>query len=163
LARQGVVYESVKHAAIMLLSQGIAPSVQKVREILGTGSNTTLAEYLTLWREEQQQERQEQSENRWLKLIDQAREETKTLRKKLEALLHQREEEIKQLKEEHTIFQQEIYTKNAQLKIAEDTLHSFTQQVPLSQASVKMKKHSIKNNTSRKSHEKKNLKSIAKG
>jgi len=274
MARQGVLYESVKHAAIMLLSQGIAPSVQKVREILGTGSNTTLAEHLTLWREEQQQksivhlpatlpkeliaslealwqtamehaekqlsvykltleneqqqfkqmqieveknqaqwqqkleeihqqleaekditqtlrtenavlveqvaknesllveqksqyeerlkrvytekdvivsqnnqlqqalkelqekidtqtkthqalliqqqERQEQSENRWLRLIDQAREETKDSRKKLESLLLQKENAIKNLKQDRTTHQQELYDKKMQLKIAND-------------------------------------------
>ncbi len=34
------------------MSQGIAPSVQKIREVLGTGSNTTIAEHLKSWREE---------------------------------------------------------------------------------------------------------------
>lgn len=52
MARIGIQYEDVKHAAIHLLSQGIAPSVQKIREKLGTGSNTTIAEHLNLWREE---------------------------------------------------------------------------------------------------------------
>jgi chromosome segregation ATPase len=55
MARQGVLYESVKHAAITLLTQGTAPSVQKVRDVLGTGSNTTLAEHLNRWREEHAQ------------------------------------------------------------------------------------------------------------
>ncbi len=52
MARIGINYDDVKHAAIHLLSQGIAPSVQKIREKLGTGSNTTIAEHLNLWREE---------------------------------------------------------------------------------------------------------------
>lgn len=52
MARIGIQYDDVKHAAIHLLSQGIAPSVQKIREKLGTGSNTTIAEHLALWREE---------------------------------------------------------------------------------------------------------------
>lgn len=52
MARLGVDYETIKHAACKLLSQGVAPSVQKVREILGTGSNTTIAEHLKIWREE---------------------------------------------------------------------------------------------------------------
>jgi chromosome segregation ATPase len=274
MSRRGVTYENVKHAAMTLLSQGIAPSVQKVREILGTGSNTTLAEHLTLWREEQQQksivhlpatlpkeliaslevlwqtamehaekqlsvykltleneqqqfkqmqieieknqaqwqqkleeiyqqldteknvtqtlrtenavlveqvaknesllveqksqyeerlqrvyterdaivsqnnqlqqalkalqekidtqtkthqalliqqqERQEQSENRWLRLIDQARDETKDSRKKLESLLLQKENEIKNLKQDRTTNQQELYDKKMQLKMTND-------------------------------------------
>lgn len=52
MARIGIQYEDVKYAAIYLLSQGIAPSVQKIREKLGTGSNTTIAEHLASWRED---------------------------------------------------------------------------------------------------------------
>ncbi len=52
MARHGVDYESVKQAALKLLSKGTSPSVQKVRELLGTGSNTTIAEHLKYWREE---------------------------------------------------------------------------------------------------------------
>lgn len=52
MPRIGIDYETVKHAAIKLLSQGDAPSVQKIRDLLGTGSNTTIAEHLKTWREE---------------------------------------------------------------------------------------------------------------
>jgi chromosome segregation ATPase len=52
MARLGVDYETIKLAAVKLLSQGIAPSVQKIREVVGTGSNTTIAEYLKVWRDE---------------------------------------------------------------------------------------------------------------
>ncbi len=55
MARLGVNYEKVKQTAIKLLSQGFAPSVQKIREVLGTGSNTTIAEHLKVWREEHAQ------------------------------------------------------------------------------------------------------------
>jgi DNA repair exonuclease SbcCD ATPase subunit len=52
MARLGVDYETIKQTAVKLLSQGMAPSVQKIREVLGTGSNTTIAEHLKVWREE---------------------------------------------------------------------------------------------------------------
>lgn len=52
MSRNGVDYETVKQTAIKLLSQGTAPSVQKIREVLGTGSNTTIAEHLKVWRNE---------------------------------------------------------------------------------------------------------------
>ncbi len=52
MARIGVDYETIRHAAVKLLSQGTAPSVQKIREELGTGSNTTIAEHLKVWRDE---------------------------------------------------------------------------------------------------------------
>jgi len=52
MSRPGVDYETVKQTAVKLLSQGLAPSVQKIRVALGTGSNTTIAEHLKFWREE---------------------------------------------------------------------------------------------------------------
>ena len=52
MARIGIQYTDVKHTAVQLLSQGVAPSVQKIRDKLGTGSNTTIAEHLNTWREE---------------------------------------------------------------------------------------------------------------
>lgn len=52
MPRIGVDYERIKHAAVKLLSQGVAPSVQRIREVLGTGSNTTIAEHLKLWRDD---------------------------------------------------------------------------------------------------------------
>ncbi|HEV2524259.1 MAG TPA: DNA-binding protein, partial [Gammaproteobacteria bacterium] len=52
MSRPGVHYETIKQTAVKLLSQGVAPSVQKIREVLGTGSNSTIAEHLKIWREE---------------------------------------------------------------------------------------------------------------
>jgi myosin heavy subunit len=52
MTRPGLNYETVKKTSLTLLSQGIAPSVQKIREVLGTGSNTTIAEHLKNWRDE---------------------------------------------------------------------------------------------------------------
>lgn len=53
MERHDVEYESAKHAAFKLFSQGVSPSAQKVREIRGAGSNTAIAEYLKMWREPQ--------------------------------------------------------------------------------------------------------------
>ena len=52
MTRTGIDYDDVKQTAIKLLSQGIPPSVQKIREHMGTGSNTTIAQHLKRWREE---------------------------------------------------------------------------------------------------------------
>ncbi len=52
MARRGVDFETVKQAALKLLSKGISPSVQRIRESLGTGSNSTIAEHLKVWREQ---------------------------------------------------------------------------------------------------------------
>ncbi|QTF91105.1 DNA-binding protein [Halomonas sp. BM-2019] len=50
MARSGVQYEDVQRAIDDLLARGEAPSVQKVREVLGTGSFTTISDHLREWR-----------------------------------------------------------------------------------------------------------------
>lgn len=52
MARPGISYEDVKTAAINLLGHGINPSIQHVREALGTGSNSTIAGHLKQWQQE---------------------------------------------------------------------------------------------------------------
>ncbi len=52
MPRTGVDYDTVKQTAVKLLSQGNSPSVQKIRDVLGTGSHTTIAEHLKVWRQE---------------------------------------------------------------------------------------------------------------
>jgi len=51
MPRAGVSYDEVAKAANQLLYQGQHPSVQRVREITGTGSNTTINRHLDTWRE----------------------------------------------------------------------------------------------------------------
>lgn len=51
MARSGIIYEDVKNAAETLLGRGLHPTIQRVREILGTGSNTTISEHLKHWQQ----------------------------------------------------------------------------------------------------------------
>ncbi|MEQ5802123.1 DNA-binding protein [Halomonas sp. H10-9-1] len=57
MARIGVTYEDVQRAIDELLSRGDAPSVQKIREILGTGSFTTISDHLRNWRQQREENR----------------------------------------------------------------------------------------------------------
>ncbi|MDC8804848.1 DNA-binding protein [Halomonas pacifica] len=50
MARSGVQYEDVQRAIDTLLQRQETPSVQKVREVLGTGSFTTISDHLREWR-----------------------------------------------------------------------------------------------------------------
>ncbi|MBZ0330396.1 DNA-binding protein [Halomonas sp. ANAO-440] len=50
MARSGVQYEDVKQAIDTLMAKGEAPSVQKIRDVLGTGSFTTISDHLREWR-----------------------------------------------------------------------------------------------------------------
>ena len=52
MARPGITFEEVQAAALDLLGRGANPSVQRVREALGTGSNSTIAAHLKRWQEE---------------------------------------------------------------------------------------------------------------
>ncbi len=52
MARPGLSYEDVKKTAAVLLEQGMSPSIQRVRAVLGTGSNSTIAEHLKRWQQE---------------------------------------------------------------------------------------------------------------
>lgn len=57
MARSGVTYEDVQRAIDELLARGDAPSVQKIREILGTGSYTTISDHLRNWRQQREENR----------------------------------------------------------------------------------------------------------
>lgn len=50
MARTGITFDDVQRAIDTLLQRQEAPSVQKVRNILGTGSFTTISEHLREWR-----------------------------------------------------------------------------------------------------------------
>jgi len=52
MARSGIRYEEVQEAAETLLSRGLNPTIQRVRELLGTGSNTTISEHLKHWQQQ---------------------------------------------------------------------------------------------------------------
>lgn len=55
MARIGITYEDVQRAIDTLLQRQEAPSVQKVRAVLGTGSFTTISEHLREWRARREQ------------------------------------------------------------------------------------------------------------
>lgn len=50
MARIGVTYEQVAAAANELTSTGRRPTLEAIRRILGTGSNSTLVHHLQIWR-----------------------------------------------------------------------------------------------------------------
>jgi len=53
MARQGVTYSEVAEAASELIGKGKNPTIEQVRLILGTGSSTTIAAHLKVWKENQ--------------------------------------------------------------------------------------------------------------
>lgn len=57
MARSGIQYQDVQKAIDTLLSRGDTPSVQRIREVLGTGSFTTISEHFRQWRLDREQNR----------------------------------------------------------------------------------------------------------
>ncbi|MBP5981330.1 MAG: DNA-binding protein [Halomonas sp.] len=57
MARSGIQYSDVQQAIDTLLTRGDTPSVQRIREVLGTGSFTTISEHFRHWRTEREQNR----------------------------------------------------------------------------------------------------------
>lgn len=53
MARPGVTYHEVAEAATKLTEQNTRPSIEAVRGVLGTGSNSTINRYLKQWRDHQ--------------------------------------------------------------------------------------------------------------
>jgi len=53
LARPGVTYLDVAKAATQLMEQDTRPSIEAIRRILGTGSNSTINRHLRDWRDKQ--------------------------------------------------------------------------------------------------------------
>lgn len=52
MSRPGIDYEQVRAAAVSLLKCGANPSIQRIRELLGTGSNSTIGRHLKQWQQE---------------------------------------------------------------------------------------------------------------
>lgn len=57
MARNGIQYADVHRAIDELIARGDTPSVQRIREILGTGSFTTISEHFRQWRDEREHNR----------------------------------------------------------------------------------------------------------
>ncbi|GAA3908821.1 hypothetical protein GCM10022228_19240 [Halomonas cibimaris] len=52
MARSGIQYADVRRAIDELIARGDNPSVQRIREVLGTGSFTTISDHVRRWRDE---------------------------------------------------------------------------------------------------------------
>jgi chromosome segregation ATPase len=53
MARPGVTYNDVTKAALELTGQGKLPTIDNIRQILGTGSSSTIAPHLRTWKAKQ--------------------------------------------------------------------------------------------------------------
>jgi chromosome segregation ATPase len=84
MARLGVTYKDIARVADQLTKDGLHPTIGAIRQVLGTGSSTTIANHLRQWRAEQDgqdilfnkeqlpQELITCLKNLWLKVLEQA-------------------------------------------------------------------------------------------
>jgi DNA repair exonuclease SbcCD ATPase subunit len=104
MARTGINYLDVAKTAEKLKNKGIIPTIDRVREILGTGSKTTLAHHLKRWKTITPEEIQYQT------LPTEIIKAVKNIHEQLKAHAQQKTEELAQR------FQQEIDQLLQQLK-----------------------------------------------
>lgn len=52
MSRPGINYQDVKNAVESLLTRGLSPTIQRIRETLGSGSNTTISQHFKRWQQE---------------------------------------------------------------------------------------------------------------
>lgn len=50
MAREGITFDQVAHAADTLVGEGKSPTIKAIREAIGTGSPNTVHRHLTAWR-----------------------------------------------------------------------------------------------------------------
>ena len=55
MSRPGVTYDDVVNAVEQLTIQGVNPTIDTIRSLTGTGSNSTIAQHLRLWKNRQTQ------------------------------------------------------------------------------------------------------------
>jgi DNA repair exonuclease SbcCD ATPase subunit len=58
MARPGVTYVEVARTAQQLVAAGKVPTIEAIRRLLGTGSNSTLGDHLRAWKAQQEQTQQ---------------------------------------------------------------------------------------------------------
>ena len=114
----GISYYTVANAATELSAQGKNPTVEGIRALTGTGSNSTISNHLRAWREKQDQARFLcQKENipeelsltvkgLWDRVIDQANEKVADIRQELENKIENLKERNDELQKENENWQQ---------------------------------------------------------
>jgi len=90
MARSGITYLDVATTAEKLKNKGIIPTIDRIREVLGTGSKTTLAHHLKRWKSITPEE------NEYQTIPSELIQSVKNLNEQIQARAQQQMEEQKQ-------------------------------------------------------------------
>lgn len=124
MARPGVTYFEVSKAAEQLVGSGKTPTIERIRLLLGSGSNSTLGEHLRAWKLKQDETQQIASKENlpeeliamlkglWERVMGQAEAQIETLKNDTQENLAQYQQSLQKLQQENSHLQQS----EAQLK-----------------------------------------------
>lgn len=120
MARPGVTYLEVANAAQQLTASGRLPTIESIRIILGTGSNSTLGAHLRTWKSKQGDTAEANRENLpeellaalkgvWQRVMDQSEEIIQTIKQEHEQKFSELDGSYQILHKDYTLLQQTQY------------------------------------------------------
>jgi chromosome segregation ATPase len=130
MARPGVTYSEVSHAAQQISAAGKNPTIDALRIALGTGSNSTLGAHLRTWKARQDQTQQIATKEKlpealiavikglWETVMEQADDKVHTLQGETQQAMAKWQQEVQQLQQDTARWQQQ----HRQLKEERDGL-----------------------------------------
>lgn len=119
MARPGVTYFDVSNAANQLIAAGKAPTIETVRQLLGTGSNSTLGTHLRTWKAKQEHSQHIATKENlpeelvaalkgvWDRVMDQSEEKIQSIEQEAQQDLAKLNQEIESLRKDNTHWQQQ--------------------------------------------------------
>lgn len=118
MARLGVTYHQVATAAHELLEAGRQPTLEAIRHILGTGSNSTLAQHLRTWKAKQESTQKIATKEDipehlvaalkriWEQVVEQSDARIQTMQEETQQTLSVTQQEFQQLQQSYNLLQQ---------------------------------------------------------
>lgn len=146
MARPGVTYNEVSNAAQQLVASGKTPTIESIRIILGTGSNSTLGSHLKTWKASQDLTQQVVAKENlpeelvatmkglWQLVMNQAEDKIQTIKQSTKQELERLAKERQTLQQESGHWQQQYQ----QIKKEKDVLFHDKQAIDQSLSDAKV-------------------------
>lgn len=119
MARAGVTYQEVAHTAQQLVAAGKVPTIEAIRRLLGTGSNSTLGDHLRAWKAQQEQTQQIATKEHlpeeliallkglWERVMNQSEDKVQLIQQEAQQELAKLKQEIQSLQQNNAHWQQQ--------------------------------------------------------
>lgn len=140
MARNGVTYFEVSNAANQLVSSGKTPTIEGIRHLLGTGSNSTIGTHFRSWKNKQNNSQQIATKENlplelvaalkgvWDRVMAQSQEKIQSIEQEAQEDLTKLNQEIQSLRKDNTHWQQQ-YQQTKQEKDALASENSALEQL----------------------------------